>query len=232
MALYSLRPLVYIPSMFLLGRMLRLTRLILAGALLTLSVAGCASPIPILRVVACSWCDGAGTVNCFCQRWEKPLREYCLECNGHGKFRCGRCKRSGEMFSLIPDGRELPPPPVAPNGSSHGELDSSGRPKTVFVRSYTKADGTYVASHYRAPPKKVYARQQNGEYFRTYSVPGTGSYWSTRRTWSPRSGPGVAENGSYYGEYSERTGLPKTTHVRGYYRKDGTYVRGHYRSRR
>lgn len=42
--------------------------------------------------------------------------------------------------------------------------------------------------------------------------------------------PSVAENGSYYGEISEKTGRPKTVHVEGYYRKDGTYVRGHYRS--
>jgi len=43
--------------------------------------------------------------------------------------------------------------------------------------------------------------------------------------------PLVAENGSYYGEISTQTGRPKTVHVRGYFRKDGTYVRGHYRSR-
>ncbi len=41
--------------------------------------------------------------------------------------------------------------------------------------------------------------------------------------------PGVAENGSYYGELNAN-GVPKTVHVNGYYRKDGTYVRGYYRS--
>lgn len=40
----------------------------------------------------------------------------------------------------------------------------------------------------------------------------------------------VAENGSHYGEISPATGRPKTVEVRGYYRRDGTYVRGHYRS--
>lgn len=45
-----------------------------------------------------------------------------------------------------------------------------------------------------------------------------------------RIAPSVAENGSYYGEVSEATGRPKTVHVQGYFRKDGTYVRGHYRS--
>ncbi len=39
-----------------------------------------------------------------------------------------------------------------------------------------------------------------------------------------------AENGSCYGDYSYDTGRPKTVHVEGYYRSDGSYVRGHYRS--
>lgn len=43
--------------------------------------------------------------------------------------------------------------------------------------------------------------------------------------------PSCAENGSCYGDISTTTGNPKTVHVGGYYRKDGTYVRGHYRSR-
>ena len=43
--------------------------------------------------------------------------------------------------------------------------------------------------------------------------------------------PRVTENNSYYGEISTNTGRPKTVYVRGYYRKDGTYVRSHYRSR-
>ncbi len=42
---------------------------------------------------------------------------------------------------------------------------------------------------------------------------------------------GCAENGSCYGDISVATLRPKTVQVRGYYRKDGTYVRGHYRSR-
>jgi hypothetical protein len=42
--------------------------------------------------------------------------------------------------------------------------------------------------------------------------------------------PGCAENGSCYGDISAATGRPKTVPVQGYYRQDGTYVRGHYRS--
>jgi len=40
-----------------------------------------------------------------------------------------------------------------------------------------------------------------------------------------------AENGSCYGDISSATGRAKTVRVKGYYRKDGTYVRGHYRSK-
>jgi len=43
--------------------------------------------------------------------------------------------------------------------------------------------------------------------------------------------PLTAENGSTYGETSPATGRPKTVYVHGYFRKDGTYVRSHYRSK-
>jgi hypothetical protein len=49
-------------------------------------------------------------------------------------------------------------------------------------------------------------------------------YYTNNRT-------SIAENGSYYGEISKNTGRPKTVYVNGYFRKDGTYVRSHYRSR-
>ena len=46
---------------------------------------------------------------------------------------------------------------------------------------------------------------------------------------SPSYG-GCAENGSCYRDISSVNGTPKTIQVDGYYRRDGTYVRGHYRS--
>lgn len=46
----------------------------------------------------------------------------------------------------------------------------------------------------------------------------------------PPIGSGCAENGSCYGDISNINGMPKTNHVNGYFRRDGTYVRGHYRS--
>ncbi|MDW2015719.1 hypothetical protein, partial [Vibrio sp. 704] len=55
---------------------------------------------------------------------------------------------------------------------------------------------------------------------------------SEKHTTQPSISNGAcAENGSCYGDISNYTGKPKTVHVNGYYRKDGTYVRGHYRSK-
>jgi hypothetical protein len=44
--------------------------------------------------------------------------------------------------------------------------------------------------------------------------------------------PYTAENQSYRGQISKRTHRPKDVHVKRYTRKDGTRVRGHYKSRR
>jgi hypothetical protein len=55
---------------------------------------------------------------------------------------------------------------------------------------------------------------------------------STAATTPPaQSSPACSESGSCYGDISERTGLPKTTYVPGYFRKNGTYVRSYYRSK-
>jgi hypothetical protein len=55
--------------------------------------------------------------------------------------------------------------------------------------------------------------------------------YTLRPAYSPQLyKPLCAENGTCYGDISNLTGRPKTTHVRGYFRKDGTYVRGHYPS--
>jgi len=46
----------------------------------------------------------------------------------------------------------------------------------------------------------------------------------------PSPARGCSETGSCYGDISNITGLPKTTYVNGYYRRDGTYVGSYYRS--
>ena len=46
-----------------------------------------------------------------------------------------------------------------------------------------------------------------------------------------RQQPAYSPYAQGYGEVSEETGRVKDVHVDGYYRRDGTYVRPHYRSR-
>jgi hypothetical protein len=104
-------------------------------------------------------------------------------------------------------------PPVAENGTYSGQAsESNGRPKTVYVDGYYRSDGTYVRGYYRSAPESNPSK----------ALP----------LLKPESKPLIAENGSYYGETSKITSLPKTTYVNGYTRKDGTYVRSHYRSHR
>jgi hypothetical protein len=49
---------------------------------------------------------------------------------------------------------------------------------------------------------------------------------------SPGFVPSCSETGSCYGDISKLTGMPKTTFVHGYFRKNGTYVGSYFRSHR
>ena len=151
---------------------------------------------------ACVYCNGRGT------------KSACVFCWGQSVGQCTSCQGNGQVLASVVERAtiKLSAPYVAENGSYYGQLNDNGVPKTVYIRGYYRKDGTYVRSHYRSPP---------------YSNPSYHYDQSTGRT-----GPGVTENGSYYGEPSKLTGRPKTVYVKGYYRKDGTYVRGHYRSKR
>ncbi|MEY3623606.1 MAG: hypothetical protein RLZZ407_1165 [Pseudomonadota bacterium] len=74
----------------------------------------------------------------------------------------------------------------------------------------------------------------NGIYSRPFSTLNpSNSGVSSPATTAPNSSSlgACAENGSCYGDVSTTTGRAKTVPVQGYYRKDGTYVRGHYRSK-
>lgn len=185
----------------------------------------------------CAWCQGLGhRPTCFFCRGtgrQSPCSlcggkaingPPCETCEGHGSL---------EVISMAfrtPDDllraalADAPPHPdpklpsvltladtgrlVAENGSYFGEISAkTGRPKVVFVNGYWRHDGTYVRSHYRSLPL------------------GAGS----ARGPPLRVQPFYEENGSYYGQLNAH-GIPKTVHVNGYFRKDGTYVRSHVRA--
>jgi hypothetical protein len=76
----------------------------------------------------------------------------------------------------------------------------------------------------------AYAQPNRNQTPALYTQPGQYTQPNPSPTPTLHTGPAVAENGSYYGQ-PNKSGVPKTVPVRGYYRKDGTYVRPHYRSR-
>ena len=111
------------------------------------------------------------------------------------------------------------------------EVDAAGR---VRVRGYYRKDGTYIRPHYRSAP--------DGNPYNNYSFPGN---------YNPNTGritPGNPQTylDRYYNSSSTSTSsidfdkwlkdLEKRTHatgdvnVRGYFRKDGTYVVPHIRT--
>ena len=190
------------------------------------------------RLASCWSCRGRGKQAACWSCRGRGKQAACWSCRGRGKQSscwscrgqaarggtCSACNGDGHIERIVgydpPDLTLLPPAtgtpyPTAEDGSYFGEIGAlTGEPKTIYVKGYYRKDGTYVRSHYRS--------RSTG----SISVRGPPLVFD-----SFEFSPFVAENGSYYGEISDYTGRPKTVHVRGYYRKDGTYVRGHYRSK-
>jgi len=122
-----------------------------------------------------------------------------------------RCISAPQVIAVEPDLEPSAAPPATVARTVPDPAAQSARPPATVGRTGTPAvahTAPAVGRTYQkmpaalAPPKKVV-----------------------------RSSPYCAENGSCRGDISAYTGRPKTVHVRGYYRKDGTYVRSHYRSR-
>lgn len=86
----------------------------------------------------------------------------------------------------------------------------------VHVKGYTKSNGTYVAPHTRSSP--------NSSPYDNYSYPGnTNPYTGKTATGNPDT---------YINNLYNNNSTPSSSDVwvDGYYRNDGTYVTGHYRS--
>jgi hypothetical protein len=95
-------------------------------------------------------------------------------------------------------------------GSAQAQGDGSLKNYSACSHGYTSCDSSLLTS------------QQQVQVRQSATSP-------SRSSASGVNGAGGAENGSYYGE-PNANGVPKTVHVNGYYRSNGTYVRGHYRS--
>lgn len=115
--------------------------------------------------------------------------------------------------------RPLTPAPAAPVRS----VTSYTPPSTAYQPTQSDTSPSTTQSHAASSTTQNPAQAYNPsttthQPMRTYNPPTT--------TYQPT----VAKSGSRYGGTSRATGRSNTVHVRGYYRKDGTYVRSHYRS--
>jgi len=123
------------------------------------------------------------------------------------------CASSSPPAYYNPDANLFPPPPVQPQQAVAPSIMDSA----LFSRA--SVGEISPPSTYQPPsPQPTYASAATAAP-RLYTPP------------APRYSSGC-QSGNYYGAISCVTGLPKTTYVRSYYRKDGTFVRSHYRSRR
>lgn len=104
------------------------------------------------------------------------------------------------------------------------DIDSTVRPQQALSPSPARSAPPVISGSSEDASSHITSESFNS------SSPVTSSSASRETLPSETMAAPVAENGSYYGEMSPNTGRPKTVHVDGYYRKDGTYVRGHYRS--
>jgi outer membrane protein assembly factor BamE (lipoprotein component of BamABCDE complex) len=126
-------------------------------------------------------------------------------------------------------------PSIKIGATKNSVLNAMGTPTAVSVfESLNEETWYYGISSITFQDNKVYEYDNFGNNLKVYAKTWTKSV-STINKSSTKSNeisfPFFAENGSYYGQISEITGRPKTVYVRGYYRKDGTYVRSYYRSK-
>jgi len=108
------------------------------------------------------------------------------------------------------------PDPLSPQATSSASVASSTTDQVALAVA-----GTAVAAS--AAP---WTRYQPSNATPTYVPPGGYAYQAP-----PSSAVPKCEGVGCYGATSAATGLPRTTYVSGYTRKDGTYVRPYYRSR-
>lgn len=120
---------------------------------------------------------------------------------------------SAKRNPIFPTGKNSIPASSYPVGSSR-YYDSSYRPSVGdhYVSGYYRSDGTYVAAHRKT--------NRDDSFWNN---------WSSEGNTNPYTGrTGSKTPGSRYPSYSSGG----STTVRGYYRKDGTYVRSHRRRSR
>jgi hypothetical protein len=122
------------------------------------------------------------------------------------------------------------PQPSASDTPDDSTMDGDYEPQPVAsVSDRSSAPSVNDDSGAAASPSGSYstALEPSGAYS-GYVAPSAAASPSS----TPLAASGCSESGSCYGDISTTTGLPKTTYVNGYYRRNGTYVRSYFRSHR
>lgn len=130
----------------------------------------------------------------------------------------------------VAQGQTSSPPPASYTSTSpeSAEIpgDGDARFRSLF-RSWVAVESTAGTDTTMAPRAPVAAQRYSPPTPPAYSPP---AYLSPPPAPSPPPRYGCSESGSCYGDISPATGRPKTVYVPGYFRSDGKYVRGYYRS--
>lgn len=94
--------------------------------------------------------------------------------------------------------------------------------KRTYVKGYYRKDGTYVKGHYRNYKDTKSGSSSSSTYSPSTSSPSTGTFYYYGNT----KVINLYKGNNYWGTAN----VDELVFVRGYYRKDGTYVRPHFRT--
>jgi len=183
------------------------------------------------RKPPCPYCKGSGKASACVYCKGTGRRSPCIHCGGTGKSSpCPYCSGTGRK-----------PPCLACKGKGLLPCPDCARRKVTIVRKPTKTpkdpkpkiivkegvnDKTTEPEKAR-DPRGYYLKESTYLTLRNHSAPR--DLTNIRIPISYFTGQAV-ENGSYSDQFFRRTGYPGTVYIHGYYRRNGTYVRSHYRS--
>lgn len=194
----------------------------------------------------CLGCSGSGKeAPCACCKGSGKAPA-CVYCRGKGKqSQCIHCKGTGRSSTCIQcTGTGMKPPCVACKGKGLLPCPKCARPKITIVRKPPKTpkdpkpkvvreDGANGKTDKTTEPEKApdprgyYLNESTYLTLRSHSAP---RGLTNLRVPLPYLTGQAVEDGSYSDQFFRRTGDPGTVYIQGYYRRNGTYVRSHYRS--
>lgn len=171
------------------------------------------------KAPACVYCKGSGKQSPCISCKGASRSKTCLHCSGTGKKPpCAACKGAGKLpcpkcaARKSPAVGEQPKPPKDP--------DDKKVVKKTDDDKKAESDEMFDPSGHRhnESVRKTLRDRLKRSNLANIRIP---PYYYIGQE---------VENGSYSDQFFRRTGYPGTVYIHGYYRRNGTYVRSHYRS--